>query len=358
MASTTVRWVLVEGTTGEGVPVDRGACDGHDADVDGLLAALLDANDAAVDRWVHAVGVSWTTAAADTAGDVLLALAARGIDDVVAISDIEAAESLATGIAEITGYDDLAVCVAEPDTLVTARCGPDGTTVERMDQVDADGLVSALDLGNRQPEAIFVVGSGDHDPVFSALAAVTAAPVISAAEADFALARGAALASARAVNSLQDDAVARPQRMARTGALMSVLTAAVVTFVVSLSVAVGLQLTPNAGPQQPPQMSNTADQRTRLADPHSAAPLAPTVTPSVPPMAAPLVVAETIAVAAPPVPEAAPEPASAPPVPPVNVPPAPPAYVPPAQVPQPRLRDRIIERIPILNRFHEPQYPQ
>jgi hypothetical protein len=28
--------------------------------------------------------------------------------------------------------------------------------------------------------------------------------------------------------------------------------------------------------------------------------------------------------------------------------------VPPAPPPQPRLRDRIIERIPIINRFHEP----
>ncbi|WP_457920772.1 DUF7157 domain-containing protein, partial [Mycolicibacterium vanbaalenii] len=32
-----------------------------------------------------------------------------------------------------------------------------------------------------------------------------------------------------------------------------------------------------------------------------------------------------------------------------------PAYVPPAPQ-QPRLRDRIIERIPIINRFHEPEY--
>jgi hypothetical protein len=40
--------------------------------------------------------------------------------------------------------------------------------------------------------------------------------------------------------------------------------------------------------------------------------------------------------------------------PPAALPPAPaPAYVPPAPQ-QPRLRDRIIERIPIINRFHEP----
>lgn len=55
-----------------------------------------------------------------------------------------------------------------------------------------------------------------------------------------------------------------------------------------------------------------------------------------------------------------PAPAYVPPAPaPAYVPPAPPPnYVPPAP-PQPRLRDRIIERIPIINRFHEPelQYP-
>ncbi len=67
------------------------------------------------------------------------------------------------------------------------------------------------------------------------------------------------------------------------------------------------------------------------------------------------------------VPEA---PAYVPPAPPPNyLPPEPaPAYVPPAPAPnvappqlntpqpEPRLRDRIIERIPIINRFHEPEY--
>ena len=86
-------------------------------------------------------------------------------------------------------------------------------------------------------------------------------------------------------------------------------------------------------------------------------------------------------VAAPPAPAAVPDadpparvpdawepPAAAPPAP-AYVPPAPaytppPAYVPPqpqvpAVQPEPRLRDKIIERIPIINRFHDPQpmYP-
>ncbi|MGB7504645.1 MAG: hypothetical protein WA965_04360, partial [Mycobacterium sp.] len=94
---------------------------------------------------------------------------------------------------------------------------------------------------------------------------------------------------------------------------------------------------------------------------------APRIDPPAAPVAPPPVYQEPIA---PPPAYIPPAPAYVPPVPPPNyLPPAPapaPAYVPPvlpppAQVPntvpqyqEPRLRDRIIERIPIINRFHEP----
>ncbi|KUI26958.1 hypothetical protein AU195_04165, partial [Mycobacterium sp. IS-1496] len=54
----------------------------------------------------------------------------------------------------------------------------------------------------------------------------------------------------------------------------------------------------------------------------------------------------------------APQPAYVPPAPvaPAYTPPQA-GYVPPVAPQQPRLRDRIIERLPIINRFHEPQYP-
>ncbi len=74
------------------------------------------------------------------------------------------------------------------------------------------------------------------------------------------------------------------------------------------------------------------------------------------------VVAQTIAVAVPQAPELPAAPAyeppeyTPPPAPVYAAPAPPPAYVPPV-IPQPRLRDRIIERIPIINRFHEPEYP-
>ena len=148
VTSTAVRWVLVEGTTGEGAPIDRGALDiTEDApfDADGLLSVLLDANESVVECGVHAVGVTWTTDADAAALAVLDALDARGLENVVSVSEIEAAEALAGGIADIAGYDDVAVCIFEPDA--TLVCGgqrrrsdrrPPGSARRRCGQHRAD----------------------------------------------------------------------------------------------------------------------------------------------------------------------------------------------------------------------------
>ena len=406
MTSTAVRWVLVEGTTGEGAPIDRGALDISAIerfDADGLLGALLDDEETVAESRVRAIGVTWTSNAEAAASTVLQALAARGLENVVAVSEMEAAEALASGIADITAYDDVAACIVEPDAAVVAMVNAEGVTVDRiarpLDKADAveltSSVVAMLDLDDRRPDAIFVLGSDDFDPIVSSLDDVATSPVISAAEADMALARGAALASARAVNTLDTQAASVRPHLSRIGALTSVLVAAVVTFVVALSVALGLRFTP-----EQPQIASAVDGAVREAVPPSVAeaapqPPPPAAPPPPPPPAAPPPdalppVAETIAVVAPPVPEvaepvyeppAAPPPApppvyqptapppAAPPPAPVYVPPAPaPAYVPPppgyvpppGTYPKPRLRDRIIERIPIINRFHEPelQYPR
>jgi hypothetical protein len=147
--------------------------------------------------------------------------------------------------------------------------------------------------------------------------------------------------------------------------LASVLAAAVVVFVVSLSVALGLGLTPDTDSTVAQRdTAVSTDQPARMPTAPSVAqavprpiPVAPPP-PAAPPPDARRLVAETIEVAAAPVaePPAAlpPAPAYVPPAP-AYVPPAPPPnYIPPAPPPQPRLRDRIIERIPIINRFHEP----
>ena len=204
VTSTAVRWVLVEGMSGEGAPVDRGALDITDDepfDADGLLSVLLDANEPVVESGVHAVGVTWTTDADAAALAVLEALDARGVQNVVSVSEIEAAEALAGGIADIAGYDDVAVCIFEPDATLVAVVNADGVTVDRQDRpadgdddVELTGSVIALDLNDRQLDSIFVVGSSDLDTVVSSMDTVAAAPVISSAEAHMAMARGAAVA--------------------------------------------------------------------------------------------------------------------------------------------------------------------
>jgi hypothetical protein len=117
MTSTDVRWVLVEGTTGEGATIHR---DGIDFDtLDDIIAAVGD-------NRLHAAGVTWTNEAEAEASLVLDALAARDLDNVITISELEAADVLAAGIADRGSYDDVAVCLVEPDAAVIARSLPRG----------------------------------------------------------------------------------------------------------------------------------------------------------------------------------------------------------------------------------------
>ena len=382
MTSTTVRWVLVEGTTGEGATISRGVSDIATVDT------LGDEIAAAFGNRPRAIGVTWTSGAHSAASGVLQALSDGRLGAVVAVSELEAAEALAVGVGEMSGYDDIAVCIVEDDATIVALVGAATVSLETIDRVSGDGaaqhigaVTALLDRSDRRPGAIFVLGSAqDADALASSLDGAIDSLIFSAADADLALARGAAVTSARAVATPAPRATtSRRPYVTRSGTVAAVLVAAVMTFVVSLSVAVGLRLAPGADPgPEKQQLATAAKPRlARVAGVPSIAEAAPKLPPPVAPPPAPPPdavppVAQTIAAAAPPAPEAAPEPAYNPPpaAAPVEPPPVyqapvapPPAYVPPAPnyvppVPQqPRLRDRIIERIPIINRFHEPEYP-
>lgn len=351
MTSTDVRWVLVEGTTAEGATICRDAVD-FDT-LDDILAAVGE-------NRLYAIGVTWANEADTAASTLLDALEGKGLDNVITVSEEEAADALATGIADRGGYGDVAVCIVDPDNTLVTVVGADGVMTERVGPT-IDDVLAALDRSGGQPEAIFVLGPADDIDEIASSIEGAGTPVITAAEADLALARGAALASAQALNILEAPQ-ARWHLPSRIGALTSVLSTAVVVFVVSLSVALGLVLTPDTdsavaqrdtaatteGPAKVPTAPSIAK-----AVPKSA-PAAPPPAPVAPPPAVAPPVAQTIVEAAAPAPEA---PAYVPPAPaPAYVPPAPPPnYVPPAPPPPPRLRDRIIERIPIINRFHEPK---
>lgn len=420
MTSTALRFVLAEGATGDGATLDSGTLAMPvSGGVEALISAVLGEGPYAAVPGVRprSVGVAWTEAVAQEAATFVADLTARGARNVVALAPAEAAAALAAGVGDLAAHDDVAVCLAEPDAALLAVVSADAVHVDQIAHDGAEALAArvqdAIDSADRDPEALYVLGSADDvTALVAALDGRVSAPVLSAAEADLALARGAALAAAQGsvgvdapVVLTQTVADAPKSRLTwRIPALTSVLTAAVVTFVVSLSVAVGMQLTPRSDDTATRQVASASDQPKAvtppvaeahpLAEPKPAAP--PPPAPEAPPAPAPEVVPVVEVPAAPaPEPEVAPvsepvydapaavpapAPVVAPPAPPVYVPPAPayvapePAYVPPAPapvapaytqpqpgyvppvVPQPRLRDRIIERLPIINRFHEPQY--
>ena len=216
---------------------------------------------------------------------MLDALAERGLRNVVAVSDNDAAAALASGVADITGHDAVAVCVIEPDSALVALVTTDAVTVDRierpLDRADAleltSSVITLLDVDDRRPEAIFVVGSDDVDVIVSSFEAISETPVFSATEADLAMARGAALASARDVNvdvakSEADGALPGPSLVSRTRVLSVVLGAAVLTFVVSLSLALYVNLPQGATTEQP--LNSNAAEEAAAPPPRPAAPAA------------------------------------------------------------------------------------
>lgn len=411
MTQTAVRWVLVDGASVDGgpvgcgtVPVDVGALDAVGADR--FVADLL-GHPALVDAHIHAVGVTWTRAVAIPAHAVMRALGAYGVDDVVPVSESAAVDALACGIADVAELEDIAVlCVAESGDGLVAVVDPGGVRVEpvgaRTDVFAfADAVLAVWAADVRRPEAIFVLGCGDLQAIVSALGVASDTPVMSAAEAELALARGAALASTTAGDDVLDAVIpARPQRNSKVLALSSVLGVAVVTLVTSLAVALGLQSGPGdttsgeiveAAKQDVPVAAPPKPVEAAPKPPASRVPLAPPPE-ALPPAPEPVALPEPVVEALPePAPAAVPEPAPAvvPQEPPAYVPAPEPAYVPPpapAYVPpppgvvqqpagppgvvqqpgtapgvvpaapavppeQPRLRDRIIDKIPLINRI-------
>ncbi|WP_307787868.1 hypothetical protein [Mycolicibacterium sp. S2-37] len=414
MTSRAIRFVLVEGADGDGATVDSGALDigaaGGSA-TKSLVEAVLGQGPYAAVPGVRpiAVGVTWSPAAAAQAATLLQAMTDKGVNNVVALSPAEGAAALATGVSDLARQDEIAVCVVEPDLALVAVVTADSVIIDPITGTDpgtvAQGVRRTLESTGARPEAVYALGSADHLPLV--VSALGHPGVISAAEADLALARGAALASARGFAGVDARlalaaGVETPQRSRltwRVPALTSVLAAAVVTFVVSLSVALGMQLTSERSEsaqteqlaasgqlaEAPPAAvtPKAPEAAPRPAAPPPPPPAAPPPPPEVVPAPEPEVapVSEPVAEApapppvyaeppapvyVPPAPEyVAPAPAYVPPAPaPASVPPAPGApgvvppqagYVPPV-APQPRLRDRLIERLPIINRFHEPQY--
>jgi hypothetical protein len=275
LTSTAVGWVLVEGRDADGATLDH---DGFEVRTGGGMravhtseqatAAVLHAQSATArdDQRLHVIGVTWSDDAAAEAALLLESLTDAGFDNVVPIRLGEASEMLARGIASTVDYDQAAVCVLDGEsTTVVMIDTSDGEQEVATKHLPggADRLVQWLatmfDRGSWQPGGVIVVGA-DHDleALSWQLEKALPVPVITQSGVQVALARGAALASAESteftdaemVETIDRDRLERGRSPQRTYAgAMTLLVAGAVTFVASLSLAVGPRLIPSRAPK-------------------------------------------------------------------------------------------------------------
>jgi hypothetical protein len=215
MTPTTVRMVLVEGEKADGVTVDHDVFDitgiegsATSGAAEQVVAAVLGTQESAAAGGHHlkSVGVAWSDHA--EAAALRDALAARGIDDVMLVSEGHAAASLAQAVGRAVGYDTTALLFVDRDTATLSVVQTDDGSVLKvlsrtLHSDDAMAVLTemaaAVDAQDSPPQGMFVVGSGvDVSSVKSHLEHLVSLPVNAPEEPELALARGAALASAAA----------------------------------------------------------------------------------------------------------------------------------------------------------------
>lgn len=401
---SAVGLVLVEGQDADGATMDRDAfvvrsrgrrsSAAHTSEQAAAAVMRSEAIAATHGHRLHSIGVTWSDNADAEASLLLKSLTESGFDNVVPIRLPEATEALARGIADVIGYATTAVCVIEHETVIALivhiRDGSVQTAINHAIDSDEDlvrWLSAVFTRADWQPDALVVVGSGaDLDDIMPTLEDALAVPVFAPEESQLALARGAALASAQSAEFTFDDVEEkREQReprdrrrwpLAQAGPL-AMLIAGALTFVVSLSVAVSLELAPkNQGPAEPRPAANASPETPAAVqdlapavEPPIAIPLAPAVEAAPPPEAPPVEVAPPLVdgLTEPPVgvvdtaaaPEASPADALPPEAPaglpqePLAAAPPPavlPPQVPPAPVEQPGILQRIKDRLSGIGR--------
>lgn len=319
MTPTSVGLVLVEGNEGDGTAVEHDAFE--IASSDDAAAAIMRSEALAATRGLRlkSIGVTWSEDVGREASMLMRTLSESGFDNIVPVALPEATEALARGIADALGYRTTAVCAIEPDTVIALIVHnmeiADGAVHTAFNHsIDSDdSLISWLSTvftrADWQPEALVVVGSaGDFGEVMRRLQDALSVPVFSPAEAELALARGAAMASAhtaefelpepydfgdvlgsgywgenttaygaevanRSETALRRRPAALPLTMLITGS---------VTFVASVSMAVTMQFLPERHIQAVPAAVTVQNQAPQVASPPPVAVPAVPVVPAAP----------------------------------------------------------------------------
>lgn len=381
VSGTKVQTVLVEGRDAAGVTLESGTRASEQ-----VAEAVLSM--AATNGYrLRSIGVTWSQDGDLAAARVLDSLSDLGFDNVVAVQLAHAADALARSIGRVMGFGRTAVLVVEPDSATLALVDTVGGEVETLASHALDGealhswIAGVFERDDWRPEGMFVVGgAGGLDRLAAGLGQRLGLPVFDPPEAELALAHGAALASADEPVLELGPALGYPAftpapdpRRALRGPL-TLLAGGAITFVVACALAISPHLLParEVAPASQPQVQE-APARPAPASPAPQAPPAPVIEEAPPLPAPPPVVEEPVQAApvetaeAPPAPVVeAPAPVIEAPAPVVEAPapvmeapapiaPPPPAVAPMAppvpQVQQPRLRDRILDKIPGLDRF-------
>jgi hypothetical protein len=216
MTATTVRVVLVEGERADGVTIENEAFDtvapegvpkpsASEQISNAILATRQNAG--SIGHHLVVSGVAWEDAAQQAA--LRDSMIARGLDDVVLISEQSAAGALAQTIGCALGYDTTAVLLIKFDTaMLSIVNSADGSITDGLTH-NFDGaklvdvlpdIVTSLETNDPHPQGLVIVGSCvGVGAVKSRLESLVAVPVIVPEEPDLGLARGAALAAANAV---------------------------------------------------------------------------------------------------------------------------------------------------------------
>jgi hypothetical protein len=223
----------------------------------------VNAQAAASDHHLRVIGLTWSDDASAQAALLVEALTDAGFVNVVPVRLLDAVDTLARAIAPVIDYQQTAVCILEHESAIVVMVDThDGETQSVVKQVRGgfDGLSRWLrGMFDRpagwRPGGVVVVGAdGEINGCSWQLEKALPVPVFAQTMAQVTIARGAALAAARSTEYTDEQLVAHasystevpaePRKASYTGALTA-LAGGTLTFISSLSLAVGIQLAPD-----------------------------------------------------------------------------------------------------------------